>query len=119
MHLWCNNLSLTITELIFPFLLKSLKTERFKYSNILNILNIICEDKMVSITLSVPEGLKQEMDDFPDINWSAVAREAIKRKITMLEKFKEFTKKSKFTEQDALNLGRELSKKISRRLRKK
>ena len=37
--------------------------------------------KMVSITLSVPEDLKHDMEGFPDINWSAVAREAIKRRI--------------------------------------
>jgi len=59
---------------------------------------------MVSITLSVPEELKKEMDAFPDINWSAVAREAIKKRITMLERFKEFTKDSEFTQEDALSL---------------
>ena len=64
---------------------------------------------MVSITLSVPENIKHEMDSFPDINWSAVAREAIKRKIIILEKFKDFTKDSEFTEEDALKFGREVS----------
>ena len=66
---------------------------------------------MVSITLSVSEDLKQEMDSFPETNWSAVAREAIKKRLIMLEKFKEFTKDSEFTEEDALRLGREVSKK--------
>ena len=75
--------------------------------------------KMVSITLSVPEDLKHEMDSFPEINWSAVAREAIKKKVTMLEKFKEFTKESEFTEEEALKLGAEMNRKIAKRLRKK
>ena len=66
---------------------------------------------MVSITLSVPEDMKQEMDTFQDINWSAVARQAIKKKIFMLEKFKQFTKDSDFSEEDALILGAEVSKK--------
>ena len=70
---------------------------------------------MVSITLSVPEDLKQEMDSFPDINWSAVAREAIKKRVVMLEKFKEFTKESEFTEEDALRFGREVAKKAAKR----
>lgn len=65
---------------------------------------------MVSITLSVPEDLKQKMDGFADINWSAVAREAIKKKISMLEQFQEFTKDSTVTEKDALELGRKVSK---------
>jgi hypothetical protein len=70
---------------------------------------------MVSITLSVPEDLKHEMDSFPEINWSAVAREAIRKKVSMLEKFKEFTKDSEFTEEEALKLGREVSKKVMER----
>ena len=43
---------------------------------------------MVSITLSVPEEMKHEMDNFQDINWSAVARQAIKNKLAMLEKLR-------------------------------
>lgn len=70
---------------------------------------------MVSITLSVPSDLKHEMDSFPDINWSAVAREAIKKRVIMLEKFKEFTKDSEFTEEDALRFGREVTEKAARR----
>jgi hypothetical protein len=70
---------------------------------------------MVSITLSVPEDLKQEMDNFPEINWSAVARGAIKRRVIMLGKFKEFTKDSEFTEEDALNLGRQVTEKAMKR----
>lgn len=70
---------------------------------------------MVSITLSVPEELKKEMDAFPDINWSAVAREAIKKRITMLERFKEFTKDSEFTQEDALSLGRQVSAKAMKK----
>lgn len=70
---------------------------------------------MVSITLSVPNELKHEMDMFPEMNWSAVAREAIKKKVMMLEKFREFTKDSTFTEEDALILGRELSAKVAKR----
>ncbi len=70
---------------------------------------------MVSITLSVPEDLKLDMDKFPELNWSAVAREAIKRKLLMLEKFKEFTKDSEFTDEDALNLGRKVSAKAAKK----
>lgn len=70
---------------------------------------------MVSITLSIPAEMKQEMDIFQEINWSAVAREAIKRKLSMLEKFKEFTKDSTLTEEDAIHLGRKLSAKAMER----
>ena len=74
---------------------------------------------MVSITLSVPQEMKQEMDIFKDINWSAVAREAIKRKLLMLEKFKEFTRDSTLTEEEALELGRQVSEKAMKKHRAK
>ena len=70
---------------------------------------------MVSITLSVPEDLKREMDRFPEMNWSAVAREAIKRRVVMLAKFREFTKDSTLTEEEALDLGRKVSAKVMKR----
>jgi len=37
--------------------------------------------EMVSLTLSIPKEMKMEMEKFQEINWSAVAREAIKRKM--------------------------------------
>ena len=70
---------------------------------------------MVSITLSVPEELKARMDSFSEMNWSAVARNAINKKIVLLEKFHEFTKDSELTEEDALRLGREVSAKAMKR----
>jgi len=70
---------------------------------------------MVSITLSVPDELKRDMDSFPDINWSAVAREAIKHRVLMMEKFRAFTKDSEFTEEDALKFGKEVSARAMKR----
>ena len=70
---------------------------------------------MVSITLAVPADLKSEMDSFPEMNWSAVAREAIKKRIIMLAKFKAFTKDSSFTEEDAIKFGRQISEKAAKR----
>ena len=74
--------------------------------------------KMVSVTLSVAEDIKQEMDQFPEINWSAVAREAIQQRLVMLHKFREFTKDSTLTEEEALQLGREVSRKAQKRHKK-
>jgi len=71
---------------------------------------------MVSITLAVPRELKQEMDELKEINWSEIARTAIKNKIVLLKKFKEFTKNSTLTEQDALDFGRKVNKSLHKRL---
>ncbi|MDD4878050.1 MAG: hypothetical protein PHO02_03370 [Candidatus Nanoarchaeia archaeon] len=70
---------------------------------------------MVSITLAVPAEIKQDMDSFPEINWSAVAREAITRKIEMLKKFQEFSRKSEITEAEAMQLGKQVSAKTMKK----
>ena len=70
---------------------------------------------MVSITLAVPAELKQKMDKFAEINWSAVAREAFNQKISDLEFIKEFKSKSTLTKEEAIKLGRELNKRLAKR----
>jgi hypothetical protein len=70
---------------------------------------------MVSLTLSIPQNIRGEMEKFPEMNWSEVARAAIMQRLMMLKKFKEFTKDSKFTEQDALKFGAELNRSLSKR----
>ncbi len=72
---------------------------------------------MVNVTLSLPAELKQKMDSFEEINWSAVAREAFDEKIKDMELMKKFKSKSTLTEEDAMRLGKEVSKALSDRLR--
>jgi len=52
---------------------------------------------MVSVTLSVPEELKKDMDSFVDVNWSAVARKAFEEKVDQIEFLKAMAKKSRLT----------------------
>ena len=70
---------------------------------------------MVSLTLSIPKEMKMEMEKFQEINWSAVAREAIKRKITILKEMDKILAESEFTERDALELGKRISRKIAKK----
>lgn len=70
---------------------------------------------MVSMTLSIPAELKKEMNEFPEMNWSEVARAAIKKRIEMMKHFEEFVKDSELTEKDAIRLGRKVSKAVARR----
>lgn len=71
---------------------------------------------MVSITLSVPEELKKEMDDFPEMNWSEIARQAIREKLNILRKMDMILSKSKMTEKDALELGKKVNKAVAKRI---
>ncbi len=70
---------------------------------------------MPTITLSVPEDLKQDMEESKEINWSEVARTAIKTKISQLRILKAISAKSKLTEKDALKLGKEINKSLHKR----
>ncbi|MBS3160810.1 hypothetical protein J4213_03905 [Candidatus Woesearchaeota archaeon] len=72
-------------------------------------------NKMVSITLAVPEELKKEMDKHPELNWSEVARSAIREKLVVLNKLNKILAKSKFTAEDALELGRKVNKAVSKK----
>ncbi len=73
---------------------------------------------MATLTITVPEELKQDMDASPIINWSEVARAAIRQKVAQLKLFKSIVAKSKLTEEDALELGKKINKSLHARLRR-
>jgi len=70
---------------------------------------------MTTITLAVPEELKKEMDKSKFINWSEVAREAIKVKIEQLKILNAIAAKSKLTEKDAKEIGDKIKKSMLQR----
>jgi len=77
---------------------------------------------MPTITLSVPENLKREMEQFREINWSEVSREAISEKIKKLELLKVLDKlasKSELTDKDCLELGKKVNKNMLKKLKDK
>ncbi len=76
------------------------------------------EIKMVNITLSIPESLKKEMEKFPEINWSEVARDSIKKKIAQLSFLKGFRMDIDITPDEALKLGQEINQLLVKRYKK-
>ncbi len=70
---------------------------------------------MTNITLSIPEDLKREMEKFPEINWSEVARDSIKKKIAQLTFLKGFKMDSDISVDDALKLGQEVNQLLVKR----
>lgn len=70
---------------------------------------------MVNLTLSIPQELKHKMDDFAEINWSAVARQAFDEKIKDLEFIRKFKAKSTLTEEEAIKLGKSLNANLAKR----
>lgn len=68
---------------------------------------------MATVTVTVPEEIKKEMDKQEDVNWSAVARKAFQEKLSkvaLLEKMDKLLEKSTLTEKDAVELGRKVNK---------
>lgn len=70
---------------------------------------------MVNMTITVPKEMKKDLDLFPEINWSEVARQAFKEKINDLKFLKEFKKESKLTEEDSIELGKEVNRSLHKK----
>lgn len=60
------------------------------------------KDKMVSITLSIPEEIKKLMKKFPEVNWSGLVRQIITEKAKELafkeEMHKQIRKEKEFND---------------------
>jgi Arc/MetJ-type ribon-helix-helix transcriptional regulator len=74
---------------------------------------------MPTITLAVPEDLKHEMDRSKFINWSEVAREAIRERVSQLRLLNSIAAKSKLTKKDALEIGRKIKESMHKRYQEK
>ncbi len=70
---------------------------------------------MTNFTLSIPDDLKKEMDKFPEINWSEVARASMRQKIADLNFLKGFRVNSDISPEDAEIMGQEISKLLAKR----
>ncbi|MFA0823706.1 MAG: hypothetical protein ACC612_12575 [Methanomethylovorans sp.] len=79
-----------------------------------NIKTNICEN-MATITLSIPDDLMKEMDVSKEINWSEVAREAIRIKINQLRMLRAITSRSQLSQEDALELGKQINESLHQR----
>jgi len=70
---------------------------------------------MPTITLSVPEELKKDMDKTKFINWSEVAREAIRERVAQLQVLESIAKKSQLTKKDAIEIGKKIKQSMHKR----
>lgn len=72
---------------------------------------------MTTMTLAIPNELKHKLEEFPEINWSEVARQAFMQKIKDLEFLREFKSESEMTDEEALRLGRQVRKNLAKKFR--
>ena len=67
---------------------------------------------MPSLTLSIPEDLREKMREFPEINWSEVARQAIVEKSKVLEKMNKLLASEGLTGDEAKEVETEIKKQV-------
>ena len=67
---------------------------------------------MPNMTLAIPAELKAKMDQFREINWSEVARQAILEKTLLLERMNQMFSKSKLSVSDIDKHSGEIKKAV-------
>ncbi len=72
---------------------------------------------MASLTLSIPEDLREEMRKFPEINWSEVARQAIFEKAKMFDRMNRIFAKNSLTNEEAVEIEGEIKKRVLKKHR--
>ncbi len=70
---------------------------------------------MPNMTLSLPDDLHQELKAHPEIKWSVVVRQALRKELERLHAFDEMLSDSKLTEEDAVEIGRRIRRAAARR----
>ena len=70
---------------------------------------------MPNMTLAIPDELKEKMDHFKEINWSEVARQAIREKALILEKMNRLFSKSKLSRADIDKHAIDIQKSVLRK----
>lgn len=73
---------------------------------------------MPNMTLAIPIELKKKMDQFKEINWSEVARQAIRDKTTLLEHMNQMFSKSDLTEADVMKYSSDIKKSVWKKHKK-
>lgn len=72
---------------------------------------------MPNVTIAVPEEMHREMKRHSTVKWPEVMRQAIARELELLHAFDKPLEDSKLTEEDAIELGREIRHAAARRSR--
>lgn len=72
---------------------------------------------MPNMTLAIPSDLKEKMDQFKEINWSEVARQAIREKTSLLEKMNTLLSNSKLNDADIQEHASQINKRLLKKHR--
>lgn len=73
---------------------------------------------MPNMTLALPADLKEKMDKFKEINWSEVARQAIREKTMMLDRMNQMLSHSKLAESEIEYNASKIKKAVAKKHKK-
>ena len=71
---------------------------------------------MPTVTINIDDDLKDRMEDYPEINWSEVARSAFEEKIDDLAMMERLSSDSELTEDDVDELAELIDSNVAERL---
>lgn len=71
---------------------------------------------MVNITLSVPEDLKEELQKYDEVNWSAVIRRALQEHLKKIQIVEKIAQKSKLTKKDVEEISKKINGSVAKKL---
>ncbi|MBI3033295.1 hypothetical protein HYY69_07500 [Candidatus Woesearchaeota archaeon] len=72
---------------------------------------------MGTLSVSVPDELREQMIKMQEINWSAVARRAFEEKLKEVVIMKKLSSKSKLTPKDAKEISEKINENMARKFR--
>lgn len=72
---------------------------------------------MGTLSVSVPDELREQMVQLEEINWSAVARKAFEEKIKEVEFLRNMAKKSKLTDKDVEEIAAKINKSMAKKFK--
>lgn len=72
---------------------------------------------MAQFIIEIPEELKEEMEELPDLNWQLVVRRSLKRELEEVLELKRIISKSKLTEDDVKELSEKINESLAERFR--
>jgi hypothetical protein len=76
---------------------------------------VMIASNTISVKFEISVDLKKQMDEFPNIDWAKIMEQKIKSTLEDLRFMHGFTAESTMTENDAIELGEELNKRMAKR----
>ena len=73
--------------------------------------------EMGELRVEIPEELREEMEELPNVNWQLVVRRALKRELEEILELKRIISKSKLTKEDVEELSDKINKSLAKRFR--